>query len=750
MKDIKTKLLTDILLKRYYDVLYNTSNIEEKQVIKGTSYTLTNKDNLPVIIPDFMYKPKVKVCIDFNHEYTFISDEKLVTQLGLSAGKQRVISLVTLQDICKKLVKFNSVFFDYTNLYTHKKSGNNTTLKTILEKIDNSPVFINHFLNYFINKFITNIETSRMVNNVGTAIVSLREATLSNGITRNSLFFDQMLTYQYQLLNPYLPISIWSSGRIHPNYMFPIFSGFIFQVNPKNAKGFKTLDIHCSDMLKYLQYSSEIVNPALVQLMEIKKNESFSIFSKPFYGVDHMEIFTKLFLGGNVTYGTNLQELNTQQKAIQDSKEGTIKLDSIGFDFINNTDTDGSIAEFDKRTVVKIDKSNTDVLSKLLTLTSYNSYIRSLNYWGGSVTPYRIFGQASPRVFSSEFSSRFDILQESAAKVYYNFYVDCSGNICYHPNRFANKFLKYKYPKTNNYEDVPHTFVGTQIITKEEIFDNSDVINVDEIVTFLIVKGQGEIETLSNSELYNIFGHAVDKKNYARYGYKRFEVQDDLLNINPTIQDSSSSANSKKFKLADFIAKEFLMYENAKAFTKSINMVFRPELELALPVYFKDTNDVFYVQSITHSINVNDVATTSITCNFGRKFEEIPPDIYSYTMLTENLYKTKNDMSLTFGDLPASAQSELENYYVPYTANNALHEQQSINLEEWGIIIENEEKKRQIKSKIKRAYNKRKAQENTIRAAQFKKEKENEEKFNPYKSETSDLDKVIQGDIEKL
>jgi len=747
MADFKSKILVDALLTKYYSDIKKDSKLTKTL---GAAKSSKGNPNLFAIVPDQIYKPRVKVCIDFNHKYADVTEDTMLTKLlGIKAEKQRIIPFETLQEIYKKIVRYNAVFFEYNKVFSSSLNISNSSYNTYMNYVSDE-VFVNAFLNEFVNIFVTSVRTDRKINGIGTATISLREATQNDGFKRSTLFFDDTQPFDTQLFNPYLPVTIFVSGRIYKNYMFPIFSGFLFQINPKNSNGFKSLELHCADMLKLMEYSYENVSPSLIQLAELKKNETYNIYSTPFYGVQHLKIFKSLFKGGNITYGEDLtaEELDPSQQVTQSQESSTIKLNDLGFKFFERSDENGmlKLIENEKLQPVKLDNLDDNILFTLLDKTSYDSTQRSLIYWGDQVTPYRIFNTATQQIYSSEFSSRLQILQEMAGRVYFNFYMDVYGNACYHPYRLSNNFLEYYYISItrNKFDMIKHPFQNCLVISPEEVIDSSDIINVDNIATILVLKGISDVANTGASDLQNLYGMCVDLKNMRRYGNKRKEVQDDLANQNPAINDSSG----KKIQYMDFLAKERLRHDNAEAYTRSTNIILRPELELALPIYFEDSDDVFYIQAISHSININDVATTTITCNFGRKFKSIPPDMYSYIVTSENLYKTKNSDSLSYSAVQYNYQAEIDNFYVPSTASDGAIANSEAYSIFTGFSTANTAQMQIQADKNARAAAVRKKQENAKTAAKYAKEKDYEQKYGQHDKPKTDFEKAFDGEIE--
>jgi hypothetical protein len=296
--------------------------------------------------------------------------------------------------------------------------------------------------------------------------------------------------------------------------------------------------------------------------------------------------------------------------------------------------------------------------------TSHKLRPRCTITWGQRMTPYREFSVKTPDVFTSEFSSRLEILQNAAAIVYYTLYVDGYGNVQYHPVRLINDYLVYdmidsKYVKGKHKQ----VFPGVQVIGKEETMSDSAQLNIEELTTFLRLIGHPTVDVSAPSELLELVGQGIDKNLWRKFGYRRREERNAFFGTNITVPGTS-------VKMMDVTAQVLLMYKNAELYTRQMNIVFRPELKLAAPIFIVDTKEVFYCTSISHSVQINGDATTSVNMNFGRPEKLKSPDLFSFLLVTQKMYETNNAIP----ELSAFAtQTEKEEYYVQNFGLNSLH-----------------------------------------------------------------------------
>jgi hypothetical protein len=179
-------------------------------------------------------------------------------------------------------------------------------------------------------------------------------------------------------------------------------------------------------------------------------------------------------------------------------------------------------------------------------------------------------------------------------------------------------------------------FPSMQIIGEEETTSASSRFNVEELITFLRISGQmATINPIAESDLLGLYGMAIDKKLMSRYGYRRHELQNPLLNF----QQYLPGPNNKVYKYTDLLAKAMLQYVNGELYTTTRSIIFRPEIKLARPTLLPYDNEIFYVQSIAHNISINGDATTTVNANFGRKVKEPPFDLMNYMLMGEKVYQ---------------------------------------------------------------------------------------------------------------
>jgi hypothetical protein len=483
-----------------------------------------------------------------------------------------------------------------------------------------------------------------------------------------------------------LPIRIWARGRFYTDYYFPIFDGYIVGITNKDAAGFFEIDIACKDVLEVARFSSENINPALCVIGELKQTNAINLMSQPFYGHDHFDIVKKIFVGGKLEYLTGSRGGTVSGEAVESASAAAnnlatsaaaaagiapiglivaskavgkvanaefqgVQLDALDkFEYLTNSD----ISTEDKIQVALESKgtiqSSNFTIDRMLAEVSKTVNLRKVIAWGNEITPYRIFNFATPDYWTSDFSSRLEILQMMAENTYYDFYVDGAGNVHYHPQMLDNLFITndaaYIPAGEQNLYKHKDVWWAARVIGPEETLGNSPSINIEAMVTFLTIRGKDpNIENLPPI-LGNLYGTATHRENLARFGYRR-ELKDvPIFNYNVPLNPDPDNVCAAKVTLGDVMAIAMLQYSNAELYTTTTNIIFRPELDICRPVFFVEDNTVFYVNSITHNITIGGEATTTINCSFGRKDYETPTDLQSFILAQEGIWRNYTEQTV--------------------------------------------------------------------------------------------------------
>lgn len=671
MSDPVTQMLINYLYGTYtkcgpehkYQSRHRDIRLDYSNVIK----------DVPYILPDNCYHPEAYICLDFS--YQFVRNEPTKEIEG-----RRLISEKRLENITKEIMDYYYYYYEYVCTYG-KKQGS-TDLYEFLQDLQwDSEDEKNIFLNTFVNFYLTQINVERSRTGIGSATVVLRDNPNYKDNKKMGLFLDKGMDILNQLFVPMLPIMIWARGRLYKDWYFPLFDGYIISPTSGNTQGFTTITLMCKDILELARVSQQMINPAILQVDEFEKQNYVNIYQKPLYGLDHFVIFNLMIHGNkNTTYvpvqtdengnkvpGTGrLLGDSTEDKKLLEKYKSTKQTNDNWYSFsaLANLDAASMDINSDKvKNLLDYQAINKKEWSfdAMYTKTSHKMRRRATINWGNNFTPYRIFGTQAPDTFTSEFATRLDTLREVSETVYYDLYVDAYGNIQYHPMRIANDFLKYDIYEKNDPNKVhEYPFPGSNVIGIEEVINMNSNLNIEELCTFIRLKGTWPYTNPPPPELLKYTGSYTDMKYFSRYGFRRKEISNSLFNENALLTGvKRTNSSSGKMYFLDLAASSFLTYANAELYTRTASIVFRPELELAAPIVFPDDNSVFYLQSLSHSITIGGDATTTINANMGRLDKEDPPDLFSFLQMGQILYDNGGNWTDIFYQLIEQGQADI-------------------------------------------------------------------------------------------
>jgi len=637
------------------------------------------------IVPKDTFHPKVFVTVDFLH--TFVQTSKKL-------DGERIVVPEMLEAESRRLLNFVKYYFEYVESI-QDQSGENQNVNAYTSGLNTySEEAANEFINRTINFFVTSLQINRTRREIGTATITFKDTkNIRNGFG-NRVLFDTAGSVMNQLFVPMLPVTVWARGRFYDNYYFPIYHGYIVAVSHKDTEGFAELEIMCKDVLELARVSSEMINPALIQLAEDRKINAVNLQAKPFYGHDHIEIIKSMFIGGRLQYDPSHKTRQDQIKRLlgkaNDSRVDAVAQSITGSVIIGaaavaavlqkyNTKNKLNLMELEKFEYFNADYNREQYehaldsraipkdkfsLKEVMRRSNHRDTRPKLLISGEKITPYRIWSIQSPKIFQSDFSSRLDVVKEVASTVYYDFYVDGAGNVHYHPFKLTNDYLINDTIYDSGTNQHKNIFPGVNVVGPEEATAVNPSVNFEELITFLRLTGTDPVLPIE-AELGGILGAAIDRRFLQRFGYRRMNVSNPLFNYNFSLDPKDSTRKATGgLTFADLAAASLLRYHNAELFTKEATMIFRPELEVAQPVYFTDDKTVFYLNALTHSITIGGDATTTINCSFGRKSYEIPADLQSFVLLTQKVFDSPGavkdiDLETVMAALPIK---EWENY----------------------------------------------------------------------------------------
>lgn len=108
-----------------------------------------------------------------------------------------------------------------------------------------------------------------------------------------------------------------------------------------------------------------------------------------------------------------------------------------------------------------------------------------------------------------------------------------------------------------------------------------------------------------------------------RYGYRRKSISDPLFN-------PSNAEDADRLK--EEHARIMYIYANKNIATGTVDIIMRPEIDIALPTYFPERNEYYYIDSISHNYSVGGTCTTQVGLVFGRTAYHTYHDMLDYIL----------------------------------------------------------------------------------------------------------------------
>lgn len=646
-------------------------------------------------VPHETYRPQVTIAFDFTDMFVAALQKETAQEYTVEA--RRLIDKSLLMERAREVLRFVKYYFEYSKTYKTYSSETKRKTNINIDTEDDA----NKFLNEVFNMFMTSINITRTRSDIGTATVTFRN--VRNYVNGKSIgpLYNYAVGILRDLLVPMIPIKLWARGRFYNQWFFPIFDGYIVATTMKDTGGFAEIEIMCKDVLEIARFTTEMVNPALINMAEARKVQAINLQKMPFYGQDHMDMVRALFMGDDLEFDPtgekaaflnkvdsfgnykdgfkfvkgigfvpvdaagsfiqrqherlltgrlflnkkiNLQKVknDTLAAAKKNGITPTLNLDQLEeFDWYSNVDP-SSVHQLDEKMEQGPIREEEFTLDRMIKEVSHSQTRRKLVTWGTRLTPYRVWSISSPDMFNADFASRFEILQEIAKNVYYDFYVDGNGTVHYHPFRFNNDFLFndaiYIRPGENELYEHPTVWPGIYTIGPEESIGHNEIVNFEELVTFLKLRGTDPVSAVE-SDLGRIVGSALHKDYLERFGYRRSLQHNPMFNYNFSLDSSNNNLSEAGVTFMDVVAAALIIYYNGTLHTRNSTIIFRPELDIARPLFYTEDDMVFYIDSISHSITIGGDATTAITASFGRKIYDDPLDLQSFLQIQEGLWK---------------------------------------------------------------------------------------------------------------
>jgi hypothetical protein len=511
-----------------------------------------------------------------------------------------------------------------------------------------------------LNSFVSSVTVSRS-REEGTAHINLEFPNYAEPL------FDSMRRILDQPLSSMVPLRIYMRGRF-VNRMYPVFTGYITHTSYFNKGGYWGITVDCTDTLKLLSINPINVNPGIVErrlfgrVFEIEEERKevgfrFSAWAFPFTNLTLEETIKYLIEG-------------TAKKEIE-KETGRISIDGIGtlemwWNPILETDEEKSSKKVPRPLRYEISP-----------YSFFNPKVKICTQY--QITPYKYMDLANRQMFFSEMVSRLDVIREITERTFHEFFADEVGDFVLIPMRLNYWFLKFdfvgkgkgkgivleRFPARADVDD------GTYILMDDELLNLNVSFSDKEVYTAVDIYGEYPFATGSNEYVeWAMRGFAQNPVLLSRLGLRWLRQKIPLINnLDLLLQNDKKMMEElqkqrdaltemlqkegdpkrreeieNKLRLIEELAKKsldvrkkskndvqaslntfadaWMMFINSKAYSGSATLILRPEMVPAKPVYIPDREEIFYIDSVTHTISVGGNATTELSLIVGRKVYE--------------------------------------------------------------------------------------------------------------------------------
>ena len=449
------------------------------------------------------------------------------------------------------------------------------------------------------NRYITSIQVDLNVDSApGSASINL-------SVPRHSV--DEFYFDGTPLITPMMEVEIYAKGYFLvegiPQY-YPIFWGLVNEISDSYSGGEHTFSINCSDILKWWELCKMNINPAFTQTLgSLGRN----IFGNVFFGTNPYDVIWTLAQQsfGDVVVGSgslvSLYKENQQKKTFNAALGDIMQYWSERFGQIRSN-------------LLLYGTSGNAVRGDLL-YAQYQSAkpnepkhfasqaVRQAN--GGTSGSQMGFDPTDPGVvafrtqfqqagqinfWQSEYQTKLEVATAAKESIGYEFYMDVTGDIVFKPPFYNLDILSNK----------PVSWI-----------QDIDVISWDF--------SESEAEVVTQIQLQGSFAGAVD------YGMPEeatpyTSVTDyHLLRKYGWRSQTYNSEFMRDPMLMFYTGLDLLDRMNSKRHRGTVNIPFRPELRLGFPIYLAPKDQIWYIQGISHNIQMGGQATTTLTLTAKRQ-----------------------------------------------------------------------------------------------------------------------------------
>lgn len=447
-----------------------------------------------------------------------------------------------------------------------------------------------------LNQYITSVQVNLNVDSPpGSASISLSVPRH----TINDLYFDGN-----PIVTPMMEVEIYAKGYYLveglPQY-YPIFWGLITEVGDNYSGGEHTIDIQCSDILKWWELCRVNVNAAWTVP---SGSQGRGIFGNTFYGTNPYDVIWTLAQSsfGDVVVGTgsliNFTKENQQSETFRSSIQDMMLYWERRFRRIRSN----LLLYGVNGTAIRGDT----LYASYPTAKGSQHFVSTAvaNGDGGPLSGQSVFDPTSPQVtafrtqfanaaqvnfWQSEYQTKLELANTAKEAIGFEFYMDVTGDIVFKPPFYNMDILSNK----------PLSWIQ-DIDIIDWAFSESEA----EVVTQITMQGSygGNIEYGMGEEA-TPYTTVTDYHLLRKYGWRTEPYNSEFMG-DPQVMF--------------YHGLDILDRKNSRRHHGSVTIPFRPELRLGFPIYIAPKDQVWYVSGISHNIAFGGRATTQLTLTAKR------------------------------------------------------------------------------------------------------------------------------------
>lgn len=457
---------------------------------------------------------------------------------------------------------------------------------------------------------ITTISVQNVVDPPGSSTASIEIATpIYNDRSNYWISFqgDDGRTYRVPYFVPMMEVKIYMKGRFlvgdEPKY-YPVFWGFIVNVEESYSGGMYKINLQCGDMLHWWSRINVAYKPSVESDIMMGYNQNLTAYASRFERANAFQIIYTLVneMGfENFTPPDWLGKVTPQNDIFPAAAIKTIYggiLDYWKKRFANQGNllrmygATGNLIR-DPRAYIPVNPTNTQAnnkndrinKSRQSTQSRINEDFGVDDRFVKGFQVYHVFDKMG-NLDNAEYFTKLEIATQVKTYVEYEFFQDVNGNFIFKPpfyNLNTKNLIAYR-------------------INPKDIISYSSSINSDEIVTALQIQASIH-QAIRDDDWVNEVGYHIDMDMTKKYGevFKKISLW-----------------YLSERGLARSLAAGHLSLMNVKAFVGSVSMPGRPELRLGYPVYIEHKDMFYYPRSINHSFDYGGSFTTTLSLEAQR------------------------------------------------------------------------------------------------------------------------------------